>query len=234
MKTQNKTKRIKQVFRTSAEVAQVFAAGTQEYAKSTYNSRNGDTGLTRCYFKGRDYFSFGPHYLLARKGLALNGVPFVFVNESHYSRMTREQQGEAIRALSQVGFSVLTASHENCGFNEDTGDLEILAAVVNELETRGNAIAESLLEMQFKPYNNWLIDDCLKDAKQFNEMVTKFKLEYLKVELPTAEMIRNALDLYTLTSAATQDHASREQLRFFHESSYQTYAESRRVQRRTA
>lgn len=211
MKNQaTKQKRIKQVFKKSDELCEVFAKQCQDYGvyKSTYRSGGECTPI---YFEGSKLFSYGSHYLLA-DFLDLNGHRIAMVNFEKYSSSTSGQSWEAFRALEKAGFKVVQV--EGFTLNSSSGPLDILNAVNESLESKGFDLSEKLITMTYVPYNKWFIDDILKDIKEYNKLVSSLDLKNLVVKV-CPESLLIARRLSKLDETARNARYKRKQERLF-------------------
>lgn len=97
-----KTKRIKEVFNTSAEVLHLWANQSQFSARqrSSSGGMHGYSG-TRCFFEGKSCYSYGRHYELGRL-VEINGKTVALINTTGYSNTTSKHISEAKYACNHL------------------------------------------------------------------------------------------------------------------------------------
>lgn len=234
---EQKQKRIKRVFKNAAEVIQVFAKQDRYEGISYYTSRrDGSRDNPSCYFHGKELYSFGSHYLLARLDVDLNGRKVALVNFTRYSSKTTDQSYNAKKSLTEAGFLVVEYSENSDSMTlsrRDVSDKTLVDIAIQSLENLSVDYAEKLVSMTYRPYHSWYIADIRKDIIEHNKLVSKLGLKHLLVEY-SDDIFLTAKRVYKVDTDAKECHAKREQSYMFSESRGYSYREQKRTHRKTA
>lgn len=181
METTKRKKRLRTVFKNSLEVCQSFASQSQEVGCAKYNSRDGRVkGGESIYFRGTSLYSFGSHFLLAKVGLTIGGVPVAVVNESHYSMSTTRHTWEARASLVNAGFFVVSVSGD--GITASTPDAGLIRRAIECLEAESARLTQLQVDIQSSPYF-YGSKEIRRDIRAHNSMVTRLGLKRLVVRI---------------------------------------------------
>jgi hypothetical protein len=203
-------KRVKQVFTNSQAVASLYVKQSQDYACSKYNARNGARGLISTYFQGRDMFSYGRHYLLARMGLTFHGQAVSIVNFSNYSNSTSGHSREVLQALTDAGQFVLKVEAACDAIRAGISDSELTALAEKYLESQAETFRRLQSEMKVKPFGLWYLKSIRDEMREHNQLVARFNLNHLIVPIDS-KAFKSAIRLNVRRESARRDHARRKQ-----------------------
>lgn len=231
-----KTKKIKQVFSSANEVCKIFASQSQGYGCAKYVPRNGGPRSESIYFQGENLYSFGPHYLLARTGLIVNGVSLAVVNFTQWSRTTGDHSNYAYNTLRYSNQVVLKIRETDTNIMRgNPSDTEIVNAALDSLKRDAENFKARLESIQSTPENKYSIQHLKIDILSHNEKMKILGLDYLIILDYRPALARGFL-LARLNLRAYLDHAKRVQLRLdcFNAYPFNAYSFYKKDHKRTA
>jgi hypothetical protein len=160
-------KRLKRVYSSWESVIRLFVEGKQDSAR-----------CKNAFFRNRDLYSYGPHYLLARKGLKINGVNVMFVNAEKVSMTTSGQSRHVARLLGNKRILFIECSMHSHRISSASTDKDVIEAVEEHLSKLSDCYQQNLLEATFNPC---MVS--LKTIKKHNKLLERLGLHDLVVIL---------------------------------------------------
>lgn len=192
-------KRIKTVFSNSEQVARIYAAQSQDSARCKNTS-----------FDGRDLWSYGHHYLLARIGITFGKRKVAVANFTEYSRTTSGHSWEARRILEEAGYTVLSVRCDSGKIKYGISDNDLKALAIEELSRSASSLREIQGAYAKSGAGPWYISDLRKEIKEHNELVQflGLPLRDFKVRIDEAAL-KAAVSLSKKRECALADISSR-------------------------
>ena len=158
-KEKMKSKRIKQVFSSSAQVFHLWAAQTQEHARQAGTGGGFHSGrgqfTSMAFFEGKSCYSYGHHYELGRL-TTINGIEVALINDSGYSNTTAKHISKASRAVSHLPIVYVDSSFDwQSGLIKEQGELiENLFKKLSQRKFWFNTAFDKYDKQMFNSFNN--------------------------------------------------------------------------------
>ena len=221
-------KRIKTVFSSPGSCAERYVKQAQAFGRSMTrtqcsagcNARWQDTRIHKCdgdrvastFFRGRDFFSYGDHFLVARMGLKLNGVAFAVLNTHRYSVSTNAHIWAIDCQFRDNGIEYIQIDSSDA--REGISDARLVELARDSIETRQASLQWQVATMEKQCGRNkstWRVSDLKDRIRAHNKQCAKLKLPKLAVAIDDRKF-RRAISMAVLVRRAKRDGNSRRQV----------------------
>lgn len=191
-----KTKRIKRAFGSASAVAELWAKQSQDSAH-----------CKNAFFKGRDLYSYGYHYLLGRI-LEINGVKIAAIQSTGYSKTTYGQSWDARSAARKAGLPYYNFEGRG-GVSVKSGvtDEELKDLIREGLERERDKIYDGLGQGMFSRWT-WCGRN---EALEHNKECRRIGVLSALVEVPESYW-RKVREVSKGLEAAAKDYSRRVQI----------------------